>query len=293
MREGTRTVLSMQNNYQGPPEDFALVVPVPVVLKKDQVKTLPRDVFDKVDAWARRAWSSTGSRTPATSRRRDDRRRDGHGEPGAAGDERRRPAAPARDYGVTIEAQFVGRRVRHRHPERDRVDRARPVAARQPLRDPGRRRARCSGPTSRPATKFFVAKVDPKKVTFKDGMATLSPAALLLRQPTSSPCRSGSAWPTPSGTQDLIVNILAPQPRYEVANYPNVTIPTNLDVKDAVRDAVRRVLRGAVRPHARANPGAVVTEYAWDAGSCDPCPGPTLEPGRHRDPRRRRPRGGN
>jgi hypothetical protein len=32
MREGTRTVLSMQNNYQGPAEDFAMVVPVPVVL---------------------------------------------------------------------------------------------------------------------------------------------------------------------------------------------------------------------------------------------------------------------
>src|SRR5258708_12925842 len=27
----------------------------------------------------------------------------------------------------------------------------------------------------------------------------------------------------------------------------------------------------------RKNPGAVVTEYAWDASSCDPCPGPTLD----------------
>ena len=34
MREGTRTVRSMQNNYQGPPEDFALVVPVSIVLQK-------------------------------------------------------------------------------------------------------------------------------------------------------------------------------------------------------------------------------------------------------------------
>jgi hypothetical protein len=49
MREGTRTVLSMQNAYQGPPQDFAMVVPVPVVLQKDNVKTLPREVFDRVD----------------------------------------------------------------------------------------------------------------------------------------------------------------------------------------------------------------------------------------------------
>ncbi|MEM9189504.1 MAG: DUF2330 domain-containing protein [Myxococcota bacterium] len=34
MWEGTKTVLSMQNDYQGPPEDFAMVVPMPVVLKE-------------------------------------------------------------------------------------------------------------------------------------------------------------------------------------------------------------------------------------------------------------------
>src|SRR5262245_33533722 len=49
MREGTRTVLSMQNDYKGPPSDFAMVVPVPVVLQKENVKTLPRDLFTKVD----------------------------------------------------------------------------------------------------------------------------------------------------------------------------------------------------------------------------------------------------
>ena len=49
MREGTRTVLSMQNDYKGPPQDFAMVVPVPVVLQKENVRTLPRAVFAHVD----------------------------------------------------------------------------------------------------------------------------------------------------------------------------------------------------------------------------------------------------
>src|SRR5688572_8478853 len=52
MREGTRTVLSMQNNYQGPPSDFAMVVPVPVVLQEENVKTLPKEIFDRVDQLA-------------------------------------------------------------------------------------------------------------------------------------------------------------------------------------------------------------------------------------------------
>src|SRR3954471_19043685 len=49
VRDGTRTVLSMQNDYKGPLEDFAMVVPVPVVLHDGDVKTLPNDVFQHVD----------------------------------------------------------------------------------------------------------------------------------------------------------------------------------------------------------------------------------------------------
>jgi hypothetical protein len=52
MREGTRTVLSMQNNYQGPPQDFAMVVPVPVILQEKDVKTLGKAVFDRLDQLA-------------------------------------------------------------------------------------------------------------------------------------------------------------------------------------------------------------------------------------------------
>src|SRR3954465_16043496 len=50
MRKGNRTVMTMSNNYQGPPDSFAMVVPVPVVLQKENVKTLPIDVFDRVDS---------------------------------------------------------------------------------------------------------------------------------------------------------------------------------------------------------------------------------------------------
>src|SRR4029077_9321924 len=74
--------------------------------------------------------------------------------------------------------------------------------------------------------------------------------------------------------------ILAPDnQRYEVANYGNVTIPTNLDVKDSVRDKFGEFYAALFDRTLAKNPGAVVTEYAWNAGSCDPCPGPSLDPG--------------
>src|SRR5438309_6047663 len=50
MRDGTRTVLAMQNDYKGPLEDFAMVVPVPVVLHEGDVKTIDQAVFDHVES---------------------------------------------------------------------------------------------------------------------------------------------------------------------------------------------------------------------------------------------------
>src|SRR5262245_64657723 len=50
MRKGNRTVMTMSNNYKGPTENFAMVVPVPVVLHKEDVRTLAPDVFQHIDA---------------------------------------------------------------------------------------------------------------------------------------------------------------------------------------------------------------------------------------------------
>jgi len=74
------------------------------------------------------------------------------------------------------------------------------------------------------------------------------------------------------GKQDLIVHILAAGKRYEVANYPNVTIPTNLDVDESARDKFGSFYAALFDKTVELNPKAVVTEYAWDASTCDPCP---------------------
>src|SRR5678816_404971 len=50
MRDGTRTVLAMQNDYRGPLEDFAMVVPVPVVLKPTDVRVVDKGVFERLDS---------------------------------------------------------------------------------------------------------------------------------------------------------------------------------------------------------------------------------------------------
>src|SRR5262249_5557070 len=125
-------------------------------------------------------------------------------------------------------------------------------------------------------SKFFVAKVDPKKGRFENGQAMLSPLRFHYDSDEFAlPIRLGLA--NAKDQQDLIVNILAPWQRCEVANYKNATIPTNLDVKDEVRTRFGEFYAALFDRTVERNPGAVITEYAWDASTCDPCPGPTLD----------------
>ena len=274
MRMGTRTVLSMQNNYKGPPEAFALVIPVPTVLQKDDVKTLPPDVFTRVDTMGSPRLVEYWEQDPCAPDYQEDRRvrmapSGGVGR-GAA------ETASDKDYGVTVEAKFeVGEYQVVILSAKDATGLDSWLRAERYQIPPG------AEPFLRPyvegGMKFFVAKVDPTKVKFVDGRAELSPIRFHYdTEDFSLPIRLGLA--NSSGTQDLIVSILAPNQRYEVSNYGNVTIPTNLDVKDAVRDKFGEFYAALFDRTIEKNPGAVVTEYAWSAGSCDPCPGPTLQP---------------
>jgi hypothetical protein len=183
--------------------------------------------------------------------------------------------APAKDLGVTVEAQFaVGeyKIVILSAKEATGLD---TWLRREKYNIP-----KGAEPLLRPyvegGMKFFVAKVDPKKVKFSsDGRAELSPIRFHYDHDRFElPIRLGLANST--GTQDLIVSILAPGQRYEVANYKNVTIPTNLEVSNDVRDRFGSFYASLFDRTLEKNPGAVVTEYAWQASTCDPCPGPQL-----------------
>jgi MYXO-CTERM domain-containing protein len=272
MRVGTRTVLSMQNNYQGPPSDFALVVPVPVVLQKENVVTLPADIFSRVDRLAAprlvEYWEKDPCDKPRPRRWRKDVMMAPMSAEGGADD-------PA-DLGVTVEAQFeVGEYqvVILSAKESTGLDTY--------LRQEGYKIPDGAEPYLRPyvegGLKFFVAKVDAQKVTFENGMAMLSPLRFHYdSQDFNLPIRLGMM--NSAGTQDLIVHILAPNQRYEVANYPNTFIPTNIDVANEVRHRFGEFYAALFDATLARNEGAVVTEYAWDAQSCDPCPTPPLQP---------------
>ena len=52
VRDGNRTVLTMSNDYKGPLSEFALVVPVPSVLTRDQIHVGDRKLLERLDAYS-------------------------------------------------------------------------------------------------------------------------------------------------------------------------------------------------------------------------------------------------
>lgn len=278
MRAGDRTVISMANDYRGPPEDFALVVPIPEAIEREQVRTLSRDAFERVERlssprlveyWERdpcpppRPPSTSGLGLSGYGRGRGRRRRGGAGVGGGLGRGQRPPP-------VTVEASFAV-------DEYDVVI----LGARESagletwLRASGYRIPAGAASALRPyveaGSHFLVARVDVSRLRFEEGRAVLSPLRFHYRsEELSLPVRLGRI--NADGAQDVIVNILAPETRFEVANRPNVLAPTNLVARERMRGAFGRVYGAVLDRLFEHQPDAVVTEYAWNALTCDPCP---------------------
>ncbi len=51
-RDGDRTVLTMANDFQGDVKDFAVVIPVPTVLQKEQVRVAEPKIIEHLDAFS-------------------------------------------------------------------------------------------------------------------------------------------------------------------------------------------------------------------------------------------------
>ncbi len=276
MRDGDHTVLSLQNYYDGPPEDFALVVPVPTTVEEGDIRVLSRDLFERVDRLTAPRLVEYWEQDPCP---RD--------EGLALGTDDAEPAQPApmvvesveqeRDEareptGVAVTARFsVG------EYDFEVLDAEQSVGLERWLRRHGYRVPDGAEALLRPyvhaGMKFVVAKVDVSRLPA--GRGALSPLRIHYRTDALSlPLRPGAL--NSRGAADLIVVILARGVRYEAANYPNFAVPTNLDVAVNTGDAFGPFYAALFDRMVELHPDAALTEYAWDAASCDPCPVPPL-----------------
>jgi hypothetical protein len=267
VREGDRTVLTMANDFQGDPKEFALVVPVPTFIQRQQIEVVDKVLLDHLDAFSAPRLVEYFDDDPC--RRVDESLRYAPAPAGgAAKSEKRR--------GVTIEATYtVG--------EYDILI----LSAREStgletwLRENGYKIP--SGAASildsyiKQGMRFFVAKVNLKEKAAL-GFTFLRPLQVAYDSPKFMlPIRLGTV--NAQGTQDLFIFALTHGGRVETTNYRTVKLPTGMDVplfvKAEFKDFYTAMFAEQVR---KEDMRAVFLEYAWDTAWCDPCAADPLSP---------------
>ena len=274
VRHDNRTVISMANDYKGELTDFALVVPVPSVLERSQIRIGDRKLFEHIDSYSAprlaeyfdpdpcrlpmsEALNAQVAGAPATRKASADKRRD-------------------QALGVTVEASYtVG--------EYDIVI----LSGKQSdgletwLRENGYRvpknAAAALKPYIRQQMKFFVAKVNLEEQS-RTGVAHLRPLQFAFESERFMlPVRLGML--NANGPQDLVLYVLTAGGRVETTNYRTVKMPANMELPVYVRGEFSRTYRQLFAAQAaREDYRAMFTEYFWDMSWCDPCAGNPLSP---------------
>ncbi|MBF2027170.1 MAG: DUF2330 domain-containing protein [Oscillatoriales cyanobacterium C42_A2020_001] len=266
-RSGNRTVLTMANDYQGEVKDFAIVVPVPVVLKKEQVEVGSPKAIARLDAFSAPRLVEYFDPDPCAPQVSFERM-----PLPAAAPQSRRDGAAQRDrnsLGVTIEEKFtVGEydililsAKESGGLETWLIENGYkiPQGARDLLR-----------PYIRQKMKFFVAKVNLKE--FKQaGYQNLRPIRMTYDSPRFMlPLRLGMV--NAKSAQDLLVYVLTPTGQAEVTNYRTVKVPSGNEVPTFVKNEFNAFYKSMFQTsYEREGRNIAFLEYAWDMANCDPC----------------------
>jgi hypothetical protein len=272
-RDRDRTILTMANDFQGSVKDFAIVVPVPVPIRKEQVRVTDPAIIERLDAFSAPRLVEYFDENPC-EQNFNYRREQGaiQSAPVAAP----RLQLDKKSLGVTVEAKFsVG--------EYDILI----LGAKESnglatwLQQNGYKMPKGAAtvlqPYIRQNMKFFVAKVNLNEFQ-KSGFQFLRPLQIAYQSPKFMlPIRLGML--NASGEQDLIVFVLSPKGRAEVTNYLTVEIPSNaeipLHVKPKFADFYKAMFKTSYNQQGQK---AAFLEYAWDMSSCDPCSANPLTP---------------
>ena len=266
VRDGDRTVVTMANDFQGDPTEFAVVIPVPTLLTRDQIHVGDQAVIDHLDAYTAPRLVEYFDNDPCRPILRELATRSAASVP-------MERASAARDaaLGVTVEATYTvgeydivilsaeqsGGLETWLQQNGYRI----PAGAREVL-----------GSYIRQGMRFFVAQVNLEEQAAL-GYAYLRPLQIAFESPKFMlPIRLGTV--NADGPQDLFVFTLTRKGRVETRNYRTVKLPTGMELpgflkdRDEFADFYKAMFSRQVD---EANRRGVFLEYAWDMTWCDPC----------------------
>src|SRR5262249_18889077 len=266
VRDGDRTVMTMASDFQGDLKEFAIVIPVPTFLKREQIHVGDKALVEHLDAYSAPRLVEYFDDDPCRPRVYD------MAAPASAAPLKTRDElSRARSLGVTVEARYtVG--------EYDILI----LSAQESsgletwLRQNGYRiptgASAVIGSYLKQNMRFFVAKVNLDEQA-KLGFSYLRPLQVAYESPKFMlPIRLGMV--NASGPQDLFVYALTRTGRIEATNYRTVKLPSDMDLPVYLKQPGEfSTFYTAMFSHQvdKQNRSAVFTEYAWDMRWCDPC----------------------
>jgi hypothetical protein len=267
-RDDKRTILTMANDYQGELKDFALVVPVPVLLKQEQVRVGDRKAIEHLDAFsAPRLVEYFDSDPCAQFEARTARLESQQFSTNTV--LRGEAILAKKDLGVTVEAQFTVGEYDILMLSAKESDGLETWLTENGYRIPSGA-SELLQPYIRQNMKFFVAKVNLGEQQ-KTGVQFLRPLMIAYESPKFMlPIRLGMV--NAVGDQDLIVYILSPKGQAEVLNYRTVKIPSDAEIPVYAKKEFPSFYKAMFKTaYDRQDRKVAFMEYAWDMSSCDPC----------------------
>lgn len=279
VRDGNETIVTMSNDFKGNVKDFAMVIPVPVVLKEQDIRVVEPGIFKRLDDHTAPRLAEYYDHNPCapqilleevaiTKRFKTSMAKE------------MLETKDEADLGVTIEAQYqIG--------EYD-------ILILSATESAGLKTWLTQNEYSLPAKaeevlepyikndlKFFVVKVNLEEKR-NSGFEELRP--IQIRYENSKfmlPIRLGMA--NAEDVQDLTIYAFTRSGRVECTNYRTIKMPTDRDVAEFVEPHFPKFYADVFeRQYYQQNQRGVFLEYAWDLSAaqpvkCDPCPTPPLQ----------------
>jgi len=274
VRDGNRNVITMYNDFKGNFKDFAMVVPVPVVLQKKDIKVVDQSIFNTLNEYSKPRLVEYYDQNPCAQYEYDKALRGkapgvmsevaitGYGN------------AQKKELGVKVEAKYlVG--------EYDILI----LSAKESsglktwLEENGYKIPASADEVLEPYIKsnlkFFVVKVNEEEKKKLPGNF-LRPIQISFNSPKFMlPIRLGMA--NADGDQDMIVYAFTKKGRIETTNYRTVSLPTGKNIPLFVKNNFGSFYANLFQNQwDKEGKALAMLEYAWDVSpknfvKCDPC----------------------
>ncbi len=265
-RNGDRTILTMANDFQGDVKNFAMVVPVPVAIKREQVHVGKRQTIDKLDSFSQPRLVEYFDPDPCEVRPQFESDMQVNAAPMPT---RAMPRARASEnLGVTVEDSF-----KVNEYEIVILSATQSNGLETWLRQNGYNIPKGASELLRPyikqKLKFFVAKIDLKELDKAGGI--LRPLQIAYQSPKFMlPIRLGTI--NARGEQDLVVYVLSPKGRAELTNYRTVKVPTDAQIPEYIKSEFGEFYKATFQKvYEKEQKKVAFLEYAWSTSNCDPC----------------------